>query len=167
MAQLGSASALGAEGRWFKSSHPDQGYDFQSVDLVISVSDEITVDVAEHQVVTAIRHLIKNAYDAFRMKKARETGRCINITAQMTSEGMAELVIHDNGPGVTVSVLRRAQEFKAGYTTKVNLGGTGFGLPTADKVCRSHGGSFAIESERGKGFTAIMILPVDHEEDSI
>lgn len=37
VAQLGSAQVWGTWGRWFKSSHPDQGYQAET-DAIVSVS---------------------------------------------------------------------------------------------------------------------------------
>ena len=38
-------------------------------------------------------------------------------------------------------------------------GGTGLGLPYAERLAQLHGGKLSIESELGRGTTAIMWLP--------
>ena len=149
-----------------------QGYDVEGVSLVIDVSEELTAEVCKHQIVIAITHLLKNAYDSFRMPKARESGRTIRVSAKQRDSENIELVVQDNGPGLSLETLEEIRKFKIGNTVKKNMGGTGFGLATVDKYIRAHGGWFGIHSRgtdslcrsEADGFTAVISLPIDHEE---
>jgi len=71
-------------------------------------------------------------------------------------EGMVELTVHDNGPGITDEVMVKI--FNPFFTTKKE--GTGLGLFVARKVARDHRGRMDIESEPGKGTIVRVSLPI-------
>jgi len=62
--------------------------------------------------------------------------------------------ISDDGPGLDPS--KAAHIFELFYTTKP--GGTGLGLPLANRIVEEHGGRMAVVSEPGKGATFAMFL---------
>jgi len=71
-------------------------------------------------------------------------------------EGMAELCVRDNGPGIPEEV--RLHIFDPFFTTKKE--GTGIGLFVARKVAMDHRGRMEIESEPGRGTSVRVSLPV-------
>ncbi|MEN8209066.1 MAG: ATP-binding protein [Candidatus Fermentibacteria bacterium] len=71
-------------------------------------------------------------------------------------DGMVELRVHDNGPGIPNKVM--IQMFEPFFTTKKE--GTGLGLFVARKVARDHRGRIDIESESGEGTTVRVSIPV-------
>ena len=71
-------------------------------------------------------------------------------------DGMVELNVHDNGPGISDEVL--VQMFNPFFTTKEE--GTGLGLFVARKVARDHRGRMDIDSEPGKGTTVRVSIPI-------
>ena len=142
-------------------------YRIDTVTLSVAVPENLTSVVARHQIVAALAHVLKNAYEAFDAPDALEEDRRIDISATMIDDESVETVVQDNGPGIPAEDLGDIQLFKPGTTTKKNQGGTGFGLPTAHRYARAHGGSLTIDSEQGRGTVVIITLPVDQEEEEV
>jgi two-component system sensor histidine kinase HydH len=69
--------------------------------------------------------------------------------------GGTRVVVRDSGPGIPADKLR--QVFEPFFSTKP--GGTGLGLPIAQRIVSEHGGQLLLESMSGKGTTATVILP--------
>jgi signal transduction histidine kinase len=69
--------------------------------------------------------------------------------------------VTDTGIGMTACELDTAMELfgqaEAGFARPHQ--GTGLGLPLARSFVELHGGSLQLESEKGRGTTARMILP--------
>jgi len=65
------------------------------------------------------------------------------------------LEISDDGPGLDLA--QSAHIFDLFYTTK--KGGTGLGLPIANRIVEEHGGQMAVASEPGRGATFAFFLP--------
>jgi two-component system cell cycle sensor histidine kinase PleC len=70
-------------------------------------------------------------------------------------------VVSDNGPGVEPEDLERILEpfEQVGRSTSDHQGGAGLGLTLAKSLAELHGGSLAVESVPGHGFTAMLELP--------
>ncbi|MDH3445453.1 MAG: HAMP domain-containing histidine kinase [Deltaproteobacteria bacterium] len=83
-------------------------------------------------------NLLRNALEA------QPNGGAIHVTAEKENRQIV-LRFADNGPGVPPERLEQLFEF--GKTTKP--GGSGIGLPLAQLVAESHGGSVAYEGRNG------------------
>ncbi|MBI5015756.1 MAG: PAS domain-containing protein [Deltaproteobacteria bacterium] len=70
--------------------------------------------------------------------------------------------ISDDGPGMAPEVLRRV--FHPFFTTKET--GTGLGVPAAQKILDTHGGSLDVRSEPGRGTTFVVTVPCACGEES-
>jgi signal transduction histidine kinase len=81
----------------------------------------------------AILNLVVNAQDVLRLKKKGE--RVITMSSDVQN-GEAFLRIADNGKGIGPDEAKNL--FKLFYSTK--RGGTGLGLPIAQRIVESHGG---------------------------
>lgn len=68
-----------------------------------------------------------------------------------------EVAVVDTGRGIAPDDLGRV--FTPFFTTKP--GGTGLGMPIAERIVKSHGGRILVESERGKGTSVRVILPAE------
>jgi signal transduction histidine kinase len=65
--------------------------------------------------------------------------------------------------GVDEVDLKDLRQFMPGRTSKKNRG-TGFGLPIAEKNVRAHGGQLSLESQRDRGTTVTMVLPIEQQK---
>lgn len=88
-------------------------------------------------------------------------GGCIAIEAAVADGGGVEISVADTGIGMTPAELGKAMERfgQVDGTLARRFDGTGLGLPLAMALVELHGGSLVIESERGIGTTAAVILP--------
>ena len=66
--------------------------------------------------------------------------------------------ISDTGPGIPSHVINRI--FDPFFSTKLEKGGTGLGLPIARKIMKENGGKIDVASEEGRGATFTISLPI-------
>ena len=72
-----------------------------------------------------------------------------------------EIVISDNGPGISDEIL--TQIFEPLFSTK-NFG-VGLGLPTVRHIVEQHGGNIEVETEEGRGTSIVLWLPRGSQEN--
>lgn len=111
------------------------------------------VRVDQGHLVQAIANVLRNAADATPaggLVEARCSSRLIR------GETFVQIVIRDNGEGIPPADLTRV--FDPFFTTKPHS--VGLGLATAYSIMKRHGGNIEIESQRGSGTTATLLLPV-------
>jgi len=77
-------------------------------------------------------------------------------------DDLAEIRISDTGPGIPENIQSRI--FEPFFTTKEVGKGTGQGLSIANSLLvEKHGGTLSLESEKGKGTTFIICLPLENQ----
>jgi signal transduction histidine kinase len=129
------------------------------------------VGVAPHRLTQAVMNLVYNARDAVAASHGAFAGGSVG---RITVEARAEparggdvsciiLQVRDDGCGMTEEVKRRSIE--PFFTTKdrpaaAGGGGTGLGLSLVHAIVKGAGGTMEIDSERGKGTTVILHLPL-------
>jgi len=101
---------------------------------------------------TLLLILLSNALDAI-----ADEGT-INIELRSTEDDCLDIVIADNGCGI--SAAHQGHMFEPFFTTKPIGKGTGLGLAIAKNIVSEHGGEIRLESTAGKGTRAIVRLPV-------
>jgi C4-dicarboxylate-specific signal transduction histidine kinase len=69
------------------------------------------------------------------------------------------LRVADEGRGIATEHLANIRT--PFFTTKRAEGGTGLGVPVADRIAGEHGGELTFESEPGRGTTATLWLPLE------
>ena len=88
-------------------------------------------------------------------QQAMPKGGQLVVRTSVTRDGVA-LDLIDTGCGMDAET--QSHLFEAFFSTK--RGGTGLGLPTAQKIIESHGGQILVQSEKGKGTQFTIRLPV-------
>ena len=97
-------------------------------------------------------NLINNSCQSLRNKDEKIS---IKVYEEYDS---AIIEITDQGEGIEEKDLKHI--FDPFYTTKRDKGGTGLGLSISYNIVKNHNGDFKIESEKGKGTTAKIYLPI-------
>jgi two-component system sensor kinase FixL len=129
------------------------------------VTIEVEVD-AEHDQVRAERiqfqqamtNLVRNAVEAV---AGRTEGR-VRVVGRPVSEGLFEVRVEDNGPGIAPEALETI--FRPLMTTKAS--GMGLGLSVTRTIVESHGGTLAVERSELGGAAFSFRLMREREEDA-
>ena len=105
----------------------------------------------------AVFNLFINARDAM-----PSGGRIVVRTSGLLppeagAAGTVQLVVEDDGHGIAAPDLERV--FEPFFSTKVESGGTGLGLPMVKGFAEQSGGAVAISSRPGLGTTITLTLP--------
>jgi PAS domain S-box-containing protein len=107
-------------------------------------------------------NLLVNAYQAIEERLAAEGGRAeIRLRTRCRDGGVA-IEVSDNGSGIEPALQDRI--FDPFFTTKEVGVGTGLGLSTSYQLVKRHGGSLSVRSERGRGATFEVWLPLDEDD---
>jgi len=130
--------------------------DTSQIELTVAVPAEITIPAFREQLVLVCRNLVKNAYEAILADEPRP-GR-IQIEGSRQDAWLL-LRVSDDGIGLDERELNDVRQFIPGNSSKD--GGTGFGLPIAQRYVSFHGGTVEIESEDGKGTVVLVRLPIE------
>lgn len=124
----------------------------------VDVPHDIHVDVCRPRMVQALTNLLTNAIES---SDGLETAMPITVTAR-AREHRAEISIEDRGCGMSEEVLADATVL---FSTS-KQGGTGFGLPLAVKIIESeHDGQLRLESQKGQGTTARVLVPLHRQRE--
>ena len=109
------------------------------------------------QVSRALKNVLGNAIDAARDARPRESGSPeVEIRAAI-NDGMAQIVVADNGPGFSHEAKRRL--FEPYFTTKAH--GTGLGMALTYRIIIEHGGVIFAENGPEGGARVIVRLPLE------
>lgn len=104
------------------------------------------------QIQSVLFSLLENAEQAF--SEFREGGE-IRIETKVSGEDI-EIIVTDDGPGIAQENISKI--FNPLFTTKKDR--MGMGLSISDKIVESHGGGIEVKTERGKGASFIVTLPI-------
>ncbi|HTP81375.1 MAG TPA: ATP-binding protein [Alphaproteobacteria bacterium] len=105
--------------------------------------------------VQILNNLLKNANEAFPAGSA--AAQYVAVSVAKTGGDLIELVVADNGPGMTEEV--RARVFEPFFTTKGASGGSGLGLSVVYGIVTAWGGSVDLETRPGAGSKFVIRLP--------
>ncbi len=118
--------------------------------------DSGTVSGDARRLGQALDHLLRNA-----LAYTPAGGRVL-VRAGI-AEGMAEIVVSDNGPGIPAAQRERIfDRFGRASVAAAEAtdGGAGVGLPLARQLIEAHGGTLELVADVGKGTSAIVRLPL-------
>jgi signal transduction histidine kinase len=85
----------------------------------------------------------------------------IEVSIRKRSDGGVRITVRDHGPGMNAEELAIAMD-SFGQVHSGDSGehqGTGLGLPLTKHLVELHGGTFRLESTKGTGTTAVVVLP--------
>jgi len=115
----------------------------------------------------ALDHLLRNA-----VAYTPAGGRV--LVRSRVADGMSEIVVSDNGPGIPPKqrerIFDRFRRSSIGQTSEeaeeaIREAG-GFGLPLARQFVEAHGGSMDLLSDVGRGTSIIIRLPLVEEQET-
>ncbi|MCE5195063.1 MAG: PAS domain-containing protein [Nitrospiraceae bacterium] len=104
------------------------------------------------QIQQVFLNMMLNALDAM------PDGGRLEISIKKT-EGFADIEFKDNGVGIDSEVINKI--FDAFFTTKSSNKGVGLGLNVSKNIIKSHNGAIDVKSERGKGASFVIRLPME------
>jgi len=140
----------------------------ENVDLQVDVAEdlwEFRGEIAE--LGEAFKQVIQNACEAMAgggRLKVEVSNRLFDenfegLAPEARAGAYVGFVFTDEGVGIEPGAIAHVAE--PFYTTKAPKQGFGFGLSSTQATMKGHKGFMVIESERGKGTTLSMFLPVD------
>ncbi len=133
--------------------------DMATIQLNLALGEELPhVRCDPNQIEQVVLAMVINAIDAM------PQGGNLWITTRQTSAKTVELIIRDDGAGISDEHL--AHIFEPFYTTKEN-GGSGLGLAISQNIVERHGGTIAVDSKLGQGTTFTILLPVDSQRPTL
>jgi signal transduction histidine kinase len=81
-----------------------------------------------------------------------------------------EVTVEVTDTGIGISVTDQAHVFSAFHRSTnpnaLSVPGTGLGLPIAQRIAESHGGTLSVSSELGRGSTFTFTLPLRSTRDA-
>ena len=125
-------------------------YRQKKIDL--DCQEYVVAPINAQEIKQVVLNLITNALDSL------EPGGTVWISLKRTN-GSAELLVRDNGCGMTAEVLRHL--FEPFFSRRRDGSGTGLGLSITYRIVTDHGGSIEPASDGpGKGATMRVLLPL-------
>ena len=106
-----------------------------------------------------LRQVLSNLVDNA-IKYGRTEGSAL-VAAQARADGMVEIRVRDDGPGIPPEAQSRIFErfYRVDKARSREQGGTGLGLAIVKHVVQAHGGEVSVESAPGEGTTFCFTLP--------
>ena len=114
--------------------------------------------VVKDQICQVLLNLLTNARDACK------NGGAIKISTEVLDKQVA-ISVEDNGCGIEPDHLHKI--FKAFFTTKQELSGTGLGLAVSLGIIEKHEGTISVNSELQKGSVFTITLPIIPENNDM
>ena len=121
------------------------------LDTEFSAIPVVTAD--PNKIKQVVINLVMNAAHALQAQ-----GQIV-LTTGISHDGMLELSVKDNGPGIAEEL--QEQVFAPFFTTKPEGEGTGLGLYICQNIIREHGGCIKLESRPGEGTVFRVRLPIE------
>jgi two-component system phosphate regulon sensor histidine kinase PhoR len=122
---------------------------------LVSMMPKLHARADEARLEQVLGNLLENA-----VKYGRENGT-VTIGGRATPEGMLELFVQDDGPGIPAEALERVFErfYRVDKARSREQGGTGLGLSIVKHIVQGHGGRVWVESTPGQGAKFFFTLP--------
>lgn len=122
----------------------------QRIELVTDLAPDLPPDRFDRELIyRALLNILMNALQAM-----SEEG-ILQVSSRVTGPGCSELVISDNGVGMSADKIE--QIFQPFFSDKTK--GTGLGLAIAKNIFDMHGAEISVQSVEGNGTTFIITMP--------
>ena len=125
--------------------------------------EPIRVCAARSALQQVLVNLIKNAVEAFGVPMPSTARIHVSVTADART-GTATMTVADNAAGIAADELPFV--FEPYYTSKSPECGTGLGLFVVRQIVADAGGEITVESQKGRGTTFTVKLPLAHATSS-
>lgn len=137
-------------------------YDFRRIEIKREYAADMPRVACERgQIQQVILNLLKNGAQAMSQSDPEIAHPCFTVRLSRR-DGMAQIDVQDNGPGMKPEVLKRV--FEPFYTTKQVGVGTGLGLSVSYFiVTENHKGSMKASSSPGQGACFSVQLPISRQ----
>ncbi len=124
----------------------------KDIRISLKLHDNLCISGDRNSMMMIIRNLVSNA-----LKFTKANGM-VSITTSLTSEGMAEIVVADNGVGIPDDKLPWLFEFRENKSTfgTDKEKGVGLGLSLVHEFVKMNKGSIQVNSSEGKGTSFII-----------
>jgi PAS domain S-box-containing protein len=124
---------------------------------VISNLDETLPEIQadSDKLLQVFNNIISNAFQAM------PEGGKLTITSKQSGPGVVSIAFADTGVGISAENMKRL--FEPLFTTKIK--GIGLGMVVTKTIVESHGGHIDVQSEKGKGTTFIVNLPMSGRKE--
>jgi two-component system phosphate regulon sensor histidine kinase PhoR len=129
---------------------------------LVSAMPDLFAHADEARLEQVLGNLLENA-----VKYGRENGT-VTVGGRPTTDGLLELFVQDDGPGIPAESLERVFErfYRVDKARSRDQGGTGLGLSIVKHIVHGHGGRVWVESEPGKGAKFYFTLKPAAEEET-
>jgi len=119
----------------------------KKVTLENEVPAALTAQADADRLQQVLTNLVENA-----IKYGRNAGR-VQIGGRHTDDGMVEMWVEDDGPGIAPEDRERVFErfYRVDRARSRETGGTGLGLSIVKHIVQAHGGEVWLKSELGRG----------------
>ncbi len=124
---------------------------FRKIEIHTDIDGDPRIKIDPDQIQQVFLNLMLNARDAM------PEGGKINIIIK-EKNGFVEMVFSDTGHGMEEDI--KDKVFDPFFTTKGPFRGTGLGLSICYSIIKDHGGSITIDSEKNRGTTFHIRIPV-------
>lgn len=124
----------------------------KNIRLSRCTSPALKVQVDKDQIKQVLFNLIQNAMDSM------PQGGELQIRTEQKGK-FVRIEVADTGTGIPVDVKKKI--FSPFFTTKT--GGSGLGLPLVRQISEQHGGCVEVKSEKNKGTSVFVYLPLSQE----
>lgn len=128
----------------------------KNLQLTFSLPEKLPVIQADRdKLVMAMHNLVGNAV------KYTPDGGQVDVSVDVSADQFV-MEVSDTGIGISQEDQSRIFEkfYRARDEQMIGIPGTGLGLSLAREVVRLHGGDIGVESEKGKGTTFTLSLPI-------
>ena len=122
---------------------------------LVDIENMPAIEADESQMLRLFQNLIGNALKF----RCAGTPR-IKVYGRLNGRGICEIVVKDNGTGFDPQFAELIFKPFQRLHGRSKYDGTGMGLAICREIVERHGGTIIAESEKGKGSTFIIRLPV-------